>query len=94
MTFDVGTPTGIVLNGVEELGDITTTYINTYTNQQYINLAYNIINKTGQYKICLREWNYKDTAVKTWDSLKPHFCTDDKELKDVADETVADAVFQ
>ena len=47
MTFDVDAPISTVFNEVEELGDIYTTDLNPYTYYQYINLAYNIINKTG-----------------------------------------------
>ena len=45
--FDVDVPIDAVFNDVEELGDISTTDLNPYTKQQYINLAYNIINKNG-----------------------------------------------
>ena len=84
MTFDVDTPIDTVFNDVEELGDIATTYINSYTDHHYINLAYNIINKTGKYKIGLQEWNRKDTSDKKWAELKPHFCTAHQELNNVA----------
>ena len=47
MTFDVDTPTDTVFNGVEELGDIATAALNPYTDKKYLNLAYNILNKTG-----------------------------------------------
>ena len=47
ITFDVGKKIGTIFSDVEELGDIATTDLNPYTNQQYINLDYNIINKTG-----------------------------------------------
>ena len=36
--FDLNTPINTVFNGVEKLGDISTTDLNTYTNQHYINL--------------------------------------------------------
>ena len=45
MTFDVDTPGDTVFNDVESLLDINTAAINTYTDQNYINLAYNILNK-------------------------------------------------
>ena len=35
MTFDVDTPIDTVFNDAGELGDIYTTSLNTYTNQQY-----------------------------------------------------------
>ena len=54
INFDVDAPIDTVLNGVEELVDIATADLNPYINQQYINLDYNIINKTGRYKIGLR----------------------------------------
>ena len=38
MTFNVDTPIDTVFNDAGELGDIYTTSLNTYTNQQYINL--------------------------------------------------------
>ena len=54
MTFDVKAPTDTIFNDVAELGDIATAYLNPYTNQQYINLVYNITNKNGRYKIGLQ----------------------------------------
>ena len=53
MIFDVDSPIDTISNKFKELGDIATTALNPYTNQQYTNLAYNIINKTVQYKIGL-----------------------------------------
>ena len=73
--FDVDTPIDTVLNDVQELEYIATSDLNTYTNQQYINLAYNIINKKGRYKINLQEWNQKYTPGKTLAAFKPHFGT-------------------
>ena len=54
MSFDVNTPIYTVFNDVDKLGDIPTAALNPYTNQQYINLAWKIINKTGWYKIGLQ----------------------------------------
>ena len=76
------------------MGDIASTALNTYTDHQYINLAYKIINKTGQYKIGLWEWNCKDTAGKTWDAFKLYIFTSHKGFKDVDNVTVVDADFQ
>ena len=57
-------------------------------------MAYNIINKTGQYEIELWEWNRNYTAGKNWDKFKPYFCTAHQELNNVAEKTVVDAGFQ
>ena len=61
MNFDVDTPINNIFNNIKELGDIATISLNPYNDQKYINLAYNIINKTGKYKIGFCEWNRKDT---------------------------------
>ena len=74
--------------------DISTANLNPYTNHQYINLSYKIINNHGRYKIVLWGWNRKDIADKTWDAFKAHFCTSHQELKDFSDKTVVDASFQ
>ena len=81
MTFDVYTPIDTVLKDVEELVDISTADLNTYTNQKYINFVYNILNKIGRYKIVLQEWNQKDIADKNWSEIKPHSRIDHQELK-------------
>ena len=73
INFDVDAPIDTVLNGVEELGDIATADLNPYINQQYINLDYNIINKTGRYKIGLWEWNCKDTTGKNLGCIQTTF---------------------
>ena len=54
MTFDVNTPINTIFNDVEELVDISATAINPYTDRHCIKLAYNVLNKTGRYKIGLR----------------------------------------
>ena len=94
MNFDVNTPIDTVFNDVEELRYISTTTIIPYTNQKYIKLDYNIINKSGQYKISIREWNRKDTANKNWAAIKANVCTAHQELKDVSDKTMVDTSFQ
>ena len=48
MTFDVDSPLDTIFNNVEELVYIATAYINPYTKQKCIKLAYKIINKTGR----------------------------------------------
>ena len=53
MTLDVDAPTGTVFSDAEELVDISTTDLHPYTDQKYINLGYNIINKTILHKISL-----------------------------------------
>ena len=55
ITFDVNIPIDTVFNNAKKLGGIATTALNPYTDQQYINLAYNILNKTARYKIGLWE---------------------------------------
>ena len=94
MNFDVDAPINTGFNNFEKLGYIATTDLNPYTQQQYMNLAYNIIKKNRRYNIGLREWNHKDTADKTWDEFKPHLRTTHQELTDVSDKTVAYEGFQ
>ena len=74
MTFDVYTKIDTGFNNFEELGDIATAALRPYTDQQYINFSYSIINKKGKYKIGLRECNKKGIANKTWAAFKTHFC--------------------
>ena len=64
MTFYVEAPIDTVFNDIEKFGDIATVALNTYTAQKYVNLAYKIINKTGQYNIGLWQWNCKYTTEK------------------------------
>ena len=76
------------------MGDIATTALNPYTEHNYINLSYNIINHRERYEIVLWGWNRKDIADKTWDAFKAHFCTSHQELKDFSDQNVLDVGFQ
>ena len=61
MNYDVYGPVDTILNDVKALGDIANTVLNPCTNQQYINLDYNIINKNGKYKLGLWKGNLKYT---------------------------------
>ena len=94
MNFDVDVPIDTVFNEVQESGDIANTYLNPYTDHQCINLAYNVINKNGQYNIGLRKCNHKYTTECFSYALKPHFSTAHQELNDVAAKTVVYAGFQ
>ena len=55
MNFDVNILINTVFNNAKKLGGISTTALNPYTDQQYINLAYKILNKKSRYKIGLWE---------------------------------------
>ena len=92
MTFDVDTPVDTVFKHVEKFGDTATTDLNLYNYQKCINLAYSI-NKTGQQKVGLQEWNRKYTSNKSWATIKPYFHTEYQELNDVADKTMVYADF-
>ena len=48
MIFYVGATIDTIFNHVESSVNIATTALNIYTDQHYINLSYNIINKTGR----------------------------------------------
>ena len=43
MTLDADKPIDTIFNNIEEFGDISASDINPYTNNNYINLYYNII---------------------------------------------------
>ena len=81
MNFDFDKPIDTVFNEIQELVDISTADLNTYTNQKYINFVYNILNKIGRYKIVLQEWNQKYIADKNCSEIKPHSRIDHQELK-------------
>ena len=91
MTLDADKPIDTIFNNIEEFGDISASDINPYTNNNYINLYYNIIQKQFLCKIGLQEWNQKYTADENWAAFKPHFCIAHQELKYFAYEKVVDA---
>ena len=82
MAYDPRHPVDIVFNAVEDLHDYSHAANSIYTQQQLINMAYNIFLKTGTFKSAIREWNKKPAAEKTWVSFKVHFRSAQQELKE------------
>ena len=67
---------GTFFSYVKELLDTDTITLDPYTDNHYTKLVYNILNKTDQYRIGIREWDKKDTSKNTLAIFKPHFRND------------------
>ena len=93
MTYDPKQPVDIVYNAVEDLHDLSHSADSIYTQQQLMNMAYNIFLKTGIFKSAIREWNKKSSAQKTWVSLKVHFRQAQQELKETNGLTTQQTAF-
>ena len=93
MTYDPRQPVDIVYNEIEDLHDFSHAANAIYTQQQLMNMAYNIFLKTGVFKSAIREWKRKPMAQKTWVSLKTHFRQAQQELKETNGLTVDQTSF-
>ena len=45
----------------------------TYSHPQYISKAYNILNKTGNFRVSIKYWNHLPPIQKTWIAFKTKF---------------------
>jgi hypothetical protein len=92
--YDPKLPIDSVFNAVEDLLDFSTSAGTPYTQLQAINIAYVLVNKTGQFRVGIREWNRKPQNEKTWIHFKRHFREAHSELKESLDMTLADSNLQ
>ena len=64
-----------------------------FTEQQLIDIAYVIINKTGKYQPYIREWSRLPIDQCTWANFKTQFRRAHQELKEAGDLTVRETQF-
>ena len=57
MFYDPTYPVDAIFNKVEDHSDLATVARASYTDQQFINISYVIINNTGKYQPYNREWS-------------------------------------
>lgn len=93
MHYDPAHPIDVIFNKVEDLSDLSSAARADFTEQQLINIAYVIINKTGKYQAYIREWSRLQAAQQTWAHFKTHFRQAHQELKEAGDLTVRESQF-
>ena len=69
--------------------DITGT---SYTQDQYVNIAKIILQRTGKFRLTIWKWNCTKTVQRKWVSFKQCFGTAHQELQENSDLTVEDYV--
>ena len=90
--LDPTDPIDILFSEIDDLVDIFTLQNDALTQQQIINMAYVIIERSKVFKKDLRDWNKKADAHKTWNNFKTHFREAQQELRNSGDLTVAQAM--
>jgi hypothetical protein len=93
LVFDVVTPIDTIYNQVEDLAEYSEIANAPISQVQTMNIAYNIINRTGRFDNAIREWNRRTPLQKTWIALKDHFRTAQAELRESGKLTMVDAGF-
>ena len=93
MYYDVTHPIDIIFNKVEDLNDLSIAAHADYTEQQWINIAYVIINNTTKYQHYIRDWTRLPPVQKTWGNFKTHFRRAHQELKETGDLQVRETTF-
>ena len=94
MFNDPAHPIDVIFNKVEDLSNLSSAARANFTEQQLINIAYVIINKTGKYQQYIREWSRLPADQQTWAHFKTQFRQAHQELKESGDLTVRDSQFQ
>lgn len=91
--FDVVTPIDTIYHKIEDLAEYAELAYAPMTQAQTMNIAYNVINRTGRFDNAIREWNRLPQVQKTWINLKNHFRTAQAELRESGKLTIAEAGF-
>ena len=91
-TLDPTDPIDTLFVEIDDLVDILTLQKNALTQQQIIDMAYVIIERSKVFKKDLRDWNKKSEADKTWNNFKIHFREAQQELRNSGDLTVEQAM--
>ena len=86
MSYNPQEPINTFFNAIEDLNELTTIANTPMSESQSINKTYILLNKTGQFKDAIREWNRLDT--RTWVLFKKHFRRSHLELRETADLTL------
>jgi hypothetical protein len=80
--FNVVQPIDTIYHKVEDLVEYADLANAPMTQVQTINIAYNIINKTGRFKSAIRDWNRRPANEKNWINFKDSFRTAQLELRE------------
>ena len=81
MVFTIALPVDVVFNAVDDLVDLADHAGSALTDQQMIDLAYQVFSKEPLLREDLRLWNRKPAADKTWANMLPHFRTAQTDLQ-------------
>jgi hypothetical protein len=81
MVFSIALPVDVVFNAVEDLVDLAEHAGSALTDQQMIDLAYQVLSKETLLRDDLRLWNRKPQADKTWANMLTHFRTAQTDLQ-------------
>ena len=82
-TYDVSYPPDVVYECIEDLMDMSEAANAPFTERQCVNLAYNIINRTGRFEYDLHAWLQRPPLQQTWINFKQHFTDAHKQLKKI-----------
>jgi hypothetical protein len=81
MVFTIALPVDVVFNAVDDLVDLAEHAGSALTDQQMIDLAYQVFSKEPLLRDDLRLWNRKPSADKTWANMLTHFRTAQTDLQ-------------
>ena len=93
MFYDPAHPIDVIFNKVGDLWNLSSAARADFTEQQFINIACVILNRTGKYQPYIREWSRLPTDQHTWANFKTQFHQAQQELKEAGDLTVQETQF-
>ena len=91
MTVDPSLPIDVVFSRIDELEEHARITGTPYTDNQIVQIAYNLVNKATVFGEYLRMWNRRIPGVQTWFEFKILFREAQTELRETGDLTLADA---
>lgn len=83
----------MLINDIEDHTDLSEAAGALLTQNQAINMAYIILDKTGKFKDCIKEWNRKPVVDKTWHNFKEHITLAYEELLETEDLALEETQF-
>ena len=90
MVYDPTHPIDNIFTAVEELCDLAESGGTPYTQAQCVNIAYVIINNTGEFTDAIKDWIRKPINQRSWIQFKIDFRRAHKEWKECTRKRVGD----
>ena len=79
--YDVNQPMEVLIEQIEDAVNMAATDDNSYSAEQVVTVAYNLVLKTGMFVDDCKLWRRRGAGDKTWQKFKTYFTMAHQELR-------------